>query len=319
MTKPPVKISLKGAFLFLTVVAGIFFVSWFASRNARSQNSDLVQTPHLVKITSSGPVSSPLNATTQPNQDLTAEAIVANLDHLKLLCADAQGKIIEDHLYSDTFETVIPLRVYFPPCGNPDIESHLSYATLYLLHGLGSDESQWVNLGLEEVMNASMMADISPFIVVMPQVPEMYIWPSDKNAIFFIDELIPYIDNRYPTLTDRAHRAIGGLSRGAAWALRIGLTHPDYFGKIGLHSLPLYDDEVTHWASVLSTMESSATPQISMDIGKNDKDLGSTVLFDQLLNSLNVLHEYNLFDGNHDEVYWSEHLPIYLEWYAQGW
>ena len=214
---------------------------------------------------------------------------------------------------------VIPIMVYFPACENPNPKNTLAYSSLYLLHGLGNDESQWVELGLERKMDATIGTGVSPYIVIMPQVPEMLIWPSDKNATFITAELIPYIDKQYPTLPDRAHRAIGGLSRGAAWALRVGLTHPNLFGKIGLHSLSMYDPETNHWAGILSKMETSEMPQLFMDSGKSDADLGSMQLFEALLTNLHVPHESNIFDGDHNNAYWSERLPVYLERYAKGW
>jgi enterochelin esterase-like enzyme len=235
------------------------------------------------------------------------------------VCNSTQAQTIEGQLYSKTFDRQIPFLVTLPPCVNPSEQTNLAYATLYLLHGLGSDEGQWISLGLEKELHTAITLGISQFIVIMPKIPDMETWPSDRNATFFSDELIPTIDSLYPTLTDKQRRAIGGRSRGAAWALRIGLEKPAYFAKIGLHSLPLYDNEVNHWTSVLSAMELSEIPQLFMDSGKNEKDLGSVFLFDERLTSEQIPHEFHLFEGDHNDAYWNEHLPIYLEWYAQGW
>ena len=45
--------------------------------------------------------------------------------------------------------------------------------------------------------------------------------------------LVPYVDTHYNTCAERDCRAIGGLSRGAQWALRIGLAEWQTFGAIG--------------------------------------------------------------------------------------
>ena len=51
-----------------------------------------------------------------------------------------------------------------------------------------------------------------------------------------LKELIPLIDSTYRTLADREHRAIAGLSMGAAQAMQIGMTHLDTFSAVGAFS-----------------------------------------------------------------------------------
>ena len=54
-----------------------------------------------------------------------------------------------------------------------------------------------------------------------------------------VNELIPFIDANYRTIPDRDHRALAGLSMGAAQALRIGLNHLDEFAYLGAFSRQL--------------------------------------------------------------------------------
>jgi enterochelin esterase-like enzyme len=51
-----------------------------------------------------------------------------------------------------------------------------------------------------------------------------------------VDELIPYIDANFRTLTDQPHRAMAGLSMGGAQTRSITLKHLDKFSHIGLFS-----------------------------------------------------------------------------------
>jgi enterochelin esterase-like enzyme len=37
------------------------------------------------------------------------------------------------------------------------------------------------------------------------------------------------------------------------------------------------------------------------------------------LTAIDVPHEWNVFDGAHEEAYWSAHIVEYLEWYSQPW
>jgi len=54
--------------------------------------------------------------------------------------------------------------------------------------------------------------------------------------IVLIDELIPYIDANFRTLTDQDHRGMAGLSMGGMETKIITLKHLDRFSHIGLFS-----------------------------------------------------------------------------------
>ena len=51
-----------------------------------------------------------------------------------------------------------------------------------------------------------------------------------------LDELIPYIDGNYRTLTDQPHRAMAGLSMGGMQTKSISLAHLDTIAYIGIFS-----------------------------------------------------------------------------------
>lgn len=51
-----------------------------------------------------------------------------------------------------------------------------------------------------------------------------------------VDELIPYVDSNFRTLSDQPHRAMAGLSMGGAETYTITLKHLDLFSYIGLFS-----------------------------------------------------------------------------------
>jgi enterochelin esterase-like enzyme len=43
------------------------------------------------------------------------------------------------------------------------------------------------------------------------------------------------------------------------------------------------------------------------------------VWFHELLDQLEIPHEWQLNPGNHTEDYWSSHVEEYLRWYAAPW
>jgi enterochelin esterase-like enzyme len=51
-----------------------------------------------------------------------------------------------------------------------------------------------------------------------------------------LEDVIPYIDANFRTLTDQPHRAMAGLSMGGMQTRQITLAHLDTFSHIGLFS-----------------------------------------------------------------------------------
>lgn len=137
--------------------------------------------------------------------------------------------------------------VYTPP----GYSESKKYNVLYLLHGIGGDESEWYNNGTPEIIMDNLYADhtLADMIVVLPNGRAMLndraegdIFAADKVAAFttftedLLIDLIPFIEDKYSVLTKRENRAIAGLSMGGGQALNIGLHHLDQFAWIGAFS-----------------------------------------------------------------------------------
>jgi hypothetical protein len=75
-----------------------------------------------------------------------------------------------------------------------------------------------------------------------------------------------------PHPTRPGHRAIGGLSRGAGWALRLGFTRWDLFSVIGLHSLAVLQSDASQIDKWIGDIPPAHRPQVFMDIGENDQE-----------------------------------------------
>ena len=53
---------------------------------------------------------------------------------------------------------------------------------------------------------------------------------------YLCDEVVPFVDTRYRTLADRAHRAITGKSSGGYGAMVTPMLRPDLFGGLATHA-----------------------------------------------------------------------------------
>jgi enterochelin esterase-like enzyme len=133
--------------------------------------------------------------------------------------------------------------VYTPPDydQNPD----LRYPVLYLQHGWGEDETAWSNQGRANLIMDNLITDgrIRPFLIVMTygmtnEIKFGGIRSFDIKPFqtVLVDELIPYIDAHFRTLSDQRHRAMAGLSMGGMETRMITLANLDVFSHIGLFS-----------------------------------------------------------------------------------
>jgi enterochelin esterase-like enzyme len=208
--------------------------------------------------------------------------------------------------------------IYLPPCYYEKADEQ--FPVLYLLHGQTYTNDQWVRLGAVDFMDELLLnAEAAPFIVVFPD--DRY-WNVQAGPGFgqrLVDYLIPYIDQNYRTLSDRDHRAIGGMSRGAGWALRLGLQRWQLFGTLGLHSPAPFADDRPFLEDWLEVIPPDSWPNIFIDVGESDTELGFNTLFEATLTKLGIPHEWHLYPGAHDELYWKSHVEEYLRWYAGIW
>ena len=211
-------------------------------------------------------------------------------------------------------------RVYLPACY--DRQSQRRYPVLYLIHGQNFNHDQWDRLGADETADRLINSgEIPPLIIVMPR-DRSWSQPTEDNfGLVVAQELVPWVDENYRTGANRSQRAVGGLSRGASWAIHLGLSRWELFSSIGLHSPPVFQTDTGHIREWLDAIPRDSLPRIYMDIGERDRQviMRSAIWFENLLTEKNVPHEWHLFPGYHEESYWEAHVEEYLRWYSAGW
>lgn|SRR5690606_34881047 len=213
--------------------------------------------------------------------------------------------------------------VYTPP----GFSTSEKYPVLYLLHGIGGDENEWLNGGRADVVLDNLYADgkLKPMIVVMPNGRAMKddraegnIMAPDKVQAFatfeqdLLNDLIPFIEKEYPVFTDREHRAIGGLSMGGGQSLNFGLGHLDKFAWVGgFSSAP----------NTKPPQELVPDPDLAKELlkllwiscGDADQLLRVSTRTHQYLKDHHVPHVYYLEKGGHDFKVWKNGLYMYSQ------
>jgi enterochelin esterase-like enzyme len=164
----------------------------------------------------------------------------AGFDKAREEIAHGQLEMIEYD--SKTVGTKRKMLVYTPP----DYSKAKKYPVLYLLHGIGGDETEWQRFAHPEVMFDNLLAEgkAVPMIVVMPngraQKNDRAEGDVFRAAPAFanferdlLDDVIPAIESRYSVAADREQRALAGLSMGGGQSLNFGLAHLDHFAWVG--------------------------------------------------------------------------------------
>lgn len=212
--------------------------------------------------------------------------------------------------------------VYTPP----GYESgQQKYPVLYLLHGNGQIEASWTWTGRANVIMDNLLADgkIKPMIVVMPYghipreiKPAKPASPSGTpDSVAIEKELLtgvkPEVESKYRVLTDREHRAIGGLSMGAAQSLSIGLHNLDSFAYIAAFS---GGGDKAEWEKADPTVLNQRLRVLWLGCGTEDAAFKSVKGMNDLLTEKKVKHMFNPSGGAHSwpnwQVYLSKYAPL---------
>ena len=237
-----------------------------------------------------------------------------------LACWAAGGRFESGSLETELLRHPLEYRIYLPPCY--DALAEQTYPTLYLIHGQSYNDDQWERLGAGEVADALIAAEEVPaFVMVMPR-DRLWSEPTqDKYGQAVVEDLLPWIEANYRVIPERSMRAVGGLSRGGAWALHLGLTYPDMFGAVGMHSGFAFHSDAPHLRGWLDETPADQIPRFYLDVADNDRPdiYDSAVWFEAMLTEFNLPHEWHIFIGYHEEIYWQAHVAQYLQWYADGW
>lgn len=126
--------------------------------------------------------------------------------------------------------------VYLPP--NYE-DGTMKYPVLYLLHGGGGDQGNWVTMGrVRDVLDGAYAADPNSAIIALMPDGRSGQWHDyyDRRFLmesYVVDHVVPYADSHFRTIPDRNGRAIVGLSNGGYGAMHFAAKRPDMFRVAG--------------------------------------------------------------------------------------
>jgi S-formylglutathione hydrolase FrmB len=135
-----------------------------------------------------------------------------------------------------------PVFVWTPPAY--DAQPERRFATVYVLQGLTGQARAWFNVSpfAKSFPDLVEAAGIDVIVVLVDAFTAVggsqFI---DSPAIgaygtYFTDEVVPFVDARFRTLPEAAHRGIQGKSSGGFGAMVWGMRRPDLFGAFATHA-----------------------------------------------------------------------------------
>ena len=235
----------------------------------------------------------------------------------------ATGKIDTISYASKTVGNTRKALIYTPP----GFSKEKKYPVLYLLHGIGGDEKEWLKGANPQVILDNLYGEnrLEPMLVVMPNGRAMKndraegnIFAPDKIEAFsrfekdLLNDLIPFIEKNYSVLTDRENRAIAGLSMGGGQSLNFGLGNLDKFAWVGAFSAAPNTKE----PEVLLPNPQKAKEKLELlfiSCGDKDDLINVSQRTHNYLFQKGVPHIYYLEPGGHDFKVWKNGLYMFSQ------
>lgn len=239
--------------------------------------------------------------------------------------------------WSSVLERNVPIRLIVPKGEN--------LACLFLLHGYGGNQNQWVEKSCIKVL-----AEKHKIVVIMPCCGNTYYEATQEDIPRFLgEELIAFVRNNLPISHSKNDMYIAGVSMGGFGALLVAAKYSSVFGKVAsfsgafiIHDVAignpgvLGNADVNFFRSVFgdfSTLEGSSRdpaaemirsskteniPKIMLLCGNDDVLYRANQRIVQQFKSNDISVEWHSSAGGHHWTLWNGMLPYVVRWFVDG-
>jgi S-formylglutathione hydrolase FrmB len=259
---------------------------------------------------------------------IVVQLIASKADTLKILSQSMKKTVLNIVITPDSYYS-----------------SDRSFPVLYLLHGAGGNQNDWLN----QVPEIKDYADKYNIMIVCPDGGKTSwyfdspIDPSMKYETYVSKELVGYIDTHFRTISGRNGRAITGLSMGGHGAFYLTFRHPDIWGAAGSMSggvdfRPFPDNwdiklrlgelsknpEAWDKNVVINLLDSvrSSNLKLIFDCGVDDFFYTVNKNLHQKMLELRIPHDYIERPGRHTWDFWRNSIKYQLvffnDFFSQG-
>lgn len=242
------------------------------------------------------------------------------------------GSVSEVTYYSKSLNRFRRMHVYTPPGYETSSEK---YPVFYLLHGATDSDDSWSTVGRAGIILDNLISEqkAKPMVIVMPNGhtgPFSFGGRFDLRMEEFVNDFIadirPLVEKRYRVRTERAHRAIAGLSMGGAQTLDIAIPNLQDYAYVGVFSSGVFG--ITGQGPSLpsgATWETRNKEKLEdhdlkkglkclwFGIGKEDFLLKTSDATVQALKNHGFEVEYVQTEGGHTWINWRDYLHTFAK------
>ncbi len=265
--------------------------------------------------------------------------------------------LLQCNFFSASLNRTVPIQVVLPtdkrvfsPDGKAALQEERPFKTLYLLHGLFGNYTDWVS-----GTRVQAWAQDHDLAVVMPSGDNSFYVDNVKSgnlySTFIGKELVEFTRRSFPLSRKREDTFIGGLSMGGYGATINGLRFPEVFSHVvALSSAYVLEKQFTqameytdniftnkgYGESIfndLSTVKGGEwdynalaeraaanpdKPKFYMACGTEDSLFGANQDYRDLLVKLGYDVTWHEGPGGHDWYFWDQHVLQCMGWLPLG-
>jgi enterochelin esterase family protein len=218
------------------------------------------------------------------------------------------------------------MHVYLP--SEYDTDRDAAYPVLYLNHAGGGDDAWWtLNIpatgGRAHLILDNLIARqrARPMVVVMPDTSDCATGTpaapgrDDACSAEYLEDIIPFVEERFRVRRGREHRALAGASMGGFVVMNTGFLHLDTFSELyvfssGYRSAAEQKAFEKNFRDVFQDSKTNDLLRVPFYMAQGETDIA-------LLNGqkvMSVIHKYGirnfwvLSSGGHDWKNWCRYL-----------
>lgn len=224
------------------------------------------------------------------------------------------------------------LWVYTPPGYDGNTTR---YPVFYLLHGAGNIDSSWMLTGRANLILDNLIAEgkTRPMIIVNPLGyarqgvglgPEVAGTPAPGTGLKplpgiapqtlgfasdLLNDVIPFVEQKFRTLPGADNRALGGLSMGGGHTVQIGFNNTNVFHSFVVMSAGAQNAETTYPSFFADPKTINSTIKLLwVGVGKDDFALNGSQALATSLKNAGINHTFRVTEGRHEWVVWRHYL-----------
>lgn len=213
----------------------------------------------------------------------------------------------------------------------PDDFTNYPLPAIWLFHGLGDNGTVWARKTTIE-----SLADTYKVAIIMPNMGRSF-YMNEQHGMPYWDylttEFIPGMQQLLPITTDPNKNFVIGNSMGGFGAMKLGLSHPEWFRAVAMLSpvvdlndivpiMPNYDHvfgpqvPVNYLQSLMDKSDHAAFQQLSWYrvIGQDDFMKQSNDAFTDVIQANGINETYLVHPGTHNWDFWNQEIQTIFAW-----